>query len=106
MPRQSKRVDEIKRGAYRARFLGADMQGKNAREKFAEETNMFAPTSYEESLALLELKNTVGRPGQQKSGEPATRTDAAPLETRKVTNCKGGNRVQWCQDWRNNPPPC
>lgn len=61
LPRQSKLfhfkwVDEIKRGAYRSRFTCADMKRKYTREELAEETNTFAPTPYEESHVLLELK--------------------------------------------------
>ena len=49
-------VDEIKRGAYRSRFTSADIKRKYTREELEEETNTFAPTPYEESHVLLELK--------------------------------------------------
>ena len=61
MPRKAKLfnfkwVDEIKRGAYRSRFTCADIKNKYSKEELAEETNTFAPTPYEESHILLELK--------------------------------------------------
>ncbi|CAE7691018.1 unnamed protein product [Symbiodinium sp. CCMP2456] len=61
MPRKAKLfnfkwVDEIKRGVYRSRFTCADIKKKYSKEELAEETNTFAPTPYEESHILLELK--------------------------------------------------
>ena len=61
MPRKAKFfnfkwVDEIKRGVYRSRFTCADIKKKCSKEELAEETNTFAPTPYEESHILLELK--------------------------------------------------
>ena len=61
IPRKSKLfnfkwVDEIKRGVYRSRFTCADIKKKYSKEELAEETNTFAPTPYEESHVLLELK--------------------------------------------------
>lgn len=49
-------VDEIKRGMYRSRFTCADIKRKYSPEELAEETNTFAPTPYEESHVLFELK--------------------------------------------------
>ena len=61
MPRKSKLfnykwVDEIKRGVYRSRFTCADVKKKYSKQELEEETNTFAPTPYEESHILLELK--------------------------------------------------
>eukprot|EP00435_Cladocopium_sp_Y103_P043816 s1981_g12.t1 len=53
---QFKRVDEVKRRVCRSRFTCADIKRKYTREEFAEETNTFAPTPYEESHVLFELK--------------------------------------------------
>ena len=49
-------VDEITRGAYRSRFTCADIKKRYSKEELAEEINTFAPTPYEESHVLLELK--------------------------------------------------
>ena len=61
LPRKSKVfhykwVDEIKRGVYRSRFTCADVKSRYSREELADETNTFAPTPYEESHVLFELK--------------------------------------------------
>ena len=61
LPRKSKVfhykwVDEIKRGVYRSRFTCADVKSRYSREEVADETNTFAPTPYEESHVLFELK--------------------------------------------------
>ena len=61
MPRKAKLfnykwVDEVKRGVYRSRFTCADIKKKYSKQELEEETNTFAPTPYEESHILLELK--------------------------------------------------
>ena len=61
LPRKSKVfhykwVDEIKRGVYRSRFTCADVKSRYSREELADETNTFAPTPYEESHVLFEIK--------------------------------------------------
>ena len=61
MPRKAKLfnykcVDEVKRGVYRSRFTCAYIKKKYSKQELEGETNTFAPTPYEESHILLELK--------------------------------------------------
>ena len=49
-------VDEINGGVYRSHFTCADMKKRYSQEELAEEANTLAPTPYQESHILLELK--------------------------------------------------